>query len=253
MARPARHSEDAANRIAKDIADNPSGLSVGGWLDGQRTLAKRYQVSGETITRALAILTARGTLEHIPGEGHRIPLATVTPLRRTSADQTRVVGQWRGWHAVCLSVGREPFTESTPREAPIPTAAALLLGVDVGETVIERSRTQGWVDAGVRQPVVLSWTWIHPDVARELPVLRGQDTGPGGLTSRLEDAGRRLRWEDVITARRADASEAKRLGIDGGSPVLDVWRRCWDQDDQIQEVTRRVINPELHELVFRYP
>lgn len=243
-----------AERIAADVTGMPPGEFLPTW----EQLATRYDIgSRATVAKALGILTARGIVEHVPGFGHRRPLSAPSPIatiRRASSDQTQVIDGWRGWHAVCRAAGREPFTDSVPRETPLPSHAAPWLGVTAGTPVIERGRVQGWLLPGGRQPVVLSWTWLHPGTVRELPVLALPNTGPGGLTSRLEDAGHRPWWEETVRARRVDAVEAGRLEMTSGAPVLDVWRRCWDGDgDRVLEVTRRVINPELHELVFRYP
>lgn len=236
---------------AATLADLAAGLPPGAWLPRRRHLREQHGWAYDTIARALSDLTAKGVIEHVPHRGHRV--AGPPPLRRTSSDQTRVVNGWRGWHAVCMEAGKEPWTESTPRETPVPPHAASWLHVPIGTPVVERARTQGWVDGDRLVPVILSWTWIHPDVVRELPILRMPNTGPGGLTSRLEDAGHVVWWEEPVSARDAEPDEAIRLGIEPGTAVLDVWRRCWDQDGRVLEVTRRVINPKLHVLVYRYP
>ena len=54
-------------------------------------------------------------------------------------------------------------------------------------------------------------------------------------------------------SRSSTPEEAERLEIAEGAPVLDVWRRCYDQNERILELTRRVINPALHRLIYRYP
>lgn len=247
MSRPYR-SEKVADLIQADIAH----LGPGDWLPSWRELGTTYGVkSPPTMSRVLSILASRGVVEHVPNQGHRIPLPP--PLSRAASDQSEVIDGWRGWHAICKAAGKEPWTDSSPRETPIPPAAAMKLSVPVGTVVVERTRTQGWIEGDHHRPVVLSWTWIHPDITRELPILRLPNTGPGGLTSRLEDAGHRIWWEETVTARATDPTESARLEVRPGTPVLDTWRRAWDQHDRVLEVTRRVINSALHELVFRYP
>jgi GntR family transcriptional regulator len=103
-------------------------------------------------------------------------------------------------------------------------------------------------------PVQLSTTWITEEVVKRLPVLRGHDTGPGGMGSRMEEAGYVLGYEDVVTARMPTADERRRLAVTGDQPVMVAWRRAFDQGGTgpALEVTARIINPALHELVYRY-
>jgi DNA-binding GntR family transcriptional regulator len=60
--------------------------------------------------------------------------------------------------------------------------------------------------------------------------------------------------EDVVTARNATEQEHERLGLQPVQPVLVAWRRAFDQHGtgKALEITLRVINPALHQLVYRY-
>lgn len=251
MSRPApRIAEATAARIAAEAA----ALAPGQWLPGRRRLATSLKASEDSVVRGLRILVDRGVLEFVPGQGHRIPVRDPEPLHRSSADQTKVVGQWRGWHAICIAAGLDPYTDTTTRETHATTRVAGLAGVLAGDPVVERARVQGWLDDGNRVPVQLSWTWVPAAVAAVVPEVRAVDTGPGGIMSRFQDAGWRPEWEDAIGARLASRAEVRALGLAPVAVVMDVWRRCMDEPSgRVLEVTRRVINPELHELVFRYP
>jgi GntR family transcriptional regulator len=124
--------------------------------------------------------------------------------------------------------------------------------VPVGTVVFERRRLQGKIVNEARQPVQLSASWFVQDVIQRVPQIREADTGPGGIRSRMEEAGYEMHYEDVVTSRGPDGAEQEQLEIDERQSVLDVWRTCFDQTDAVIEVSRRVINPLLHELTYRY-
>src|SRR4051812_29270660 len=63
-----------AGRIAAEIAKG----TWGGWLPGERTLAKNLQVGRKTLRKALAHLQREGALETRHGQGHRIVSSTAS-------------------------------------------------------------------------------------------------------------------------------------------------------------------------------
>jgi hypothetical protein len=130
-------------------------------------------------------------------------------------------------------------------------AVAQWLAVPVGRMVLERDRLQGHIDAEARYPVQLATTWFSPAVVDRVPVLRERNTGPGGMYARMSEAGFRLQWEDTVTERAPLDDERARLGLAPDQHVLVVWRRCYDQDERVVEVTRRIIRADRHELVYR--
>jgi DNA-binding GntR family transcriptional regulator len=178
------------------------------------------------------------------------------PVQRDASDITRQVGTWRGFHAAVDRAGAQAYTD-TLRILVVEATAEVAgrLGIPVGSTVLERTRIQGVVVNGTRQPVQLSSSWITGEVVSRLPVLRERDTGPGGMGSRMEEAGYRLGYEDMVTARLPSPQEQEQLAIPADQPVVIAWRRAFDQggSGHALEVTLRIINPRLHELVYRYP
>lgn len=129
---------------------------------------------------------------------------------------------------------------------PIP---ARWLGVPAGTGVVERAGAQGVDD---EPPVQLSTTWLSPEVADKLPIVKQVDTGAGGMLSRMEEIGYRLRFEDTVTCRLPTPNEQQQLQVRPDQPVLSVWRRCYDQHDRILEVTYRVVVSDRHELIYHY-
>ena len=61
-----------------------------------------------------------------------------------------------------------------------------------------------------------------------------------------------ITFEDMVTSRLPGPAEQQALDIGPGQPVLDVWRRCYDQAGRILEVTSRVIAGDRQQLIYRY-
>jgi GntR family transcriptional regulator len=234
-------------------------LPPGAQMPSLTELTEKY--SEGPVRRAMQVIKAEGWAVSVVGSGTYVadPLpvrpAPEDPVRRESADQTRVVGAWRGWHQAVRRAGGEPWSETLEiREIPATTDISGRLGIPVGAPVIQRSRTHGVVRDGERLPVMLSATWIPLDVVERAPALRLPDTGPGGMTSRLQEAGWTLGWEDVVTARPAEARERARLGLAEAGWVLVAWRRAFAAGGTGRplEATVRIMHPAHHELLYRY-
>lgn len=244
MAKPPAKAQQVAGALAERIAAGE--LAPGEWLPPERDLSQRHDVDRSTVRRALRMLEERGLIIIHPRSGAQVHYERI---RRDAADIARRVGDWRGFHVSALKTGWQPFTETAVREVEAAAVPARWLGVPTGTSVVERARVQGIVG---NPPVQLSTTWILPEVTDRLPVLKQVDTGPGGMLSRMEEIGYRLRFEDTVTCRLPSPEEQAQLDVGPHQPVLDVWRRCYDQHDRIVEVTNRVVVGERHELIYRY-
>ena len=242
-------AEQIAAALAQRITAGEFGAQ--GWLPSLRDLARTYDAVERTVASGIAILAARGLVESVPSKGTRV---VSTVFRRDAADITQQVGRWREFHTAAARAGGRAYTDTYRiTEVPAPAEVAGRLGIPVEATVLERARIQGLVVDGSRSPVQLSSSWITAEVVERLPILREQDTGPGGMGSRMAEAGYALIYEDVITARLPGPHEQERLAIPADQPVVVAWRRAFDQaSSRALEVTLRIINPALHELVFRY-
>jgi GntR family transcriptional regulator len=248
MPRVPRRAAQVAEEVAARIAGGT--YLPGAWLPGGPTLGEEFGVDRGTVRRALLMLQERGLVEVVEGNGARVR----KPSRHETSDMTVSVGQWRGFGAAVSRAGGEPYTEPTAiREIEAPSRVAQILGIPAGTTVLERDRVHGEVVGGERRPVEIATSWITMPVVERLPVLREVNTGPGGMTVRIEEAGYRMAYEDVVTSRLADSGERERLQIDEHQPVTDVVRRTYDQTGVVIKASRRVINPARHELVYRYP
>lgn len=242
-----------ANRLAETLAIQieEGTLKPGEWLPSRKTLATNHGVVISTVRAALGILADRGLVELVPGRGAIVTKRRL-PMTRHAMDVTQQEGPWRGFLLSVAATGAEPFTDPDIRDVNATVEVASWLAVPVGTRVLERNRTQGQVVDGVRQPIQVAVTWFAPSITEQLPVLRQRDTGPGGMYARMSEAGHTLRWEDTVTERPATADERARLELAEGQHVLLIWRRCYNQDDRILEVTRRAIRSDRSPVVYRY-
>ncbi|WP_165495353.1 GntR family transcriptional regulator [Actinomadura roseirufa] len=245
MARPPTKSQAITSSLAARIVEGE--LEPGAWLPSERELAREFAADRSTVRRALRMLAEQGLVLARQGAGTQVRPAP--PVRRAAADITRQVGEWRGFHVSARSDGRRPFTRTSVREVEADARLARRLEVPAGTRLLERARVQGVED---EPPVQLATTWVAMDVVERIPVLRQVDTGPGGIYSRLEEAGYRILFEESVTCRLPRTGEREALGIGSEQPVLTLWRRAYDQRERIVEVTHRVVVGDRHELVYRY-
>lgn len=245
MPRPPAKAQAIASVLAARIIEGE--LEPGSWLPSERELAGEFAADRSTVRRAVRMLADQGLAVVHPGTGTQV--RPTGPVRRTASDITRQVGRWRGFHVSASNEGREPFTHTTVEEVTADAALARWLAVPVGTPLLQRARVQGTVG---EPPVQTATTWVIMDVVERLPVLRRVDTGPGGLYSRLEELGYRLLFEETVTCRLPRPDECEVLQISADQPVLTLWRRGYDADGRIVEVTHRVVVGDRHELVYRY-
>jgi GntR family transcriptional regulator len=245
MPRPPTKAQAISNALAARIVEGE--LDPGTWLPSERELARAYEADRSTVRRALRMLADQGLVQLRHGSGAQV--RTAPKVRRAAADITRQVGAWRGFHVSAQKDGRRPFTRTTVTEVEADERLAPRLDVPPGTRVLERARVQG-VEG--EPPVQTATTWVILDVVDEIPVLRQVDTGPGGLYSRLEEAGHRITFEESVTCRLPRPDEQETLEIASDQPVLTLWRRAYDEDDRVVEVTHRVVVGDRHELVYRY-
>ncbi|MCD0453463.1 GntR family transcriptional regulator [Actinocorallia sp. API 0066] len=245
MPRPPAKALAITAAIAARIVEGD--LPPGSWLPPERELAEQFGADRSTIRRAIRLLAEQGLVQIQAGTGTQV--RKTEPVRRNAADITKQVGSWRGFHVSAQRSGREPFTHTTIRDVQADAQLARWLGVPIGTDVLERARVQGVVG---EPPIQTATTWIISDIVNQIPVLKEVNTGPGGIYSRLDDLGYKIVFEETVNCRLPRAEEQATLEVRPDQPVLTLWRRAYDQNERIVEVTHRVVVGDRHELVYRY-
>lgn len=247
MPRPPAKAQAIAEALAAKIAAGEYGQ--GTWLPPERELAAEYAADRATVRHAVDILQGRRLVARHKRQGVKVVDPDAQPISRRAADITSRVGQWRGFHVSVLASGREPYTHTQMDEVSADADLARWLGVPVGSRLLRRHRVQGVVGD---RPLQTSTTYLPWEFVELVPRLLEFDTGPGGMYSRLEEVGRGVaEFEDSVSCRLANAAEQESLEIDASEPVMTIWRRAYDGDGRILDVTLRVVVGD-HEQIYRY-
>lgn len=85
----------------------------------------------------------------------------------------------------------------------------------------------------------LATTYFAPSIIAEAPQLGEQNTGPGGMYSRMEDAGHQLEQTDEVTSRLPTPSESEALRLTEDETVILITRVTRDAETgTVLEVTK---------------
>ncbi|MEV7681582.1 GntR family transcriptional regulator [Streptomyces sp. NPDC088341] len=218
MAQPAYLRVAEAIRLAIEAGEEK--YQPGKGLPSSSDIAKAHGVSQETALKALRALARDGWITIVP-RGKMFVRAR--PRERIVVRDRTVyrdeIGYFfdlnaKDWRAV----GKPERALSVP-----PDHVADLLGVPRGEDVIARNRAMGPPGSG--QALQLATSYISMALATEIPALRAEDPGPGGIYDRIEDAfDQPIEWHEVISSRLPDEIEQERLAIPPTVPVMIVTR-----------------------------
>ena len=225
-------TQDAATGVAlwRQVADEiERGIAAGRFAAGERLpgeteIAETYRVNRHTVRRALAALAERGLVRAERGSGTYVEAPRLAYPLSSRTRFSEIVG----------AGGREPRGQLiSASEEPATRELARLLDVRAG-TVLARIEALRLAD---RSPIAVSTSW--------LPAERFPDAGSvfarvRSMTALLAHYGIRdyRRASTRITAAIADASDAARLDLALGRPVLVVDSTDTDADG-LPLVTKR--------------
>jgi len=195
-----------ADGIERGIADGT--FAAGDKLPGENEIAETYRVNRHTVRRALATLAERGFVRAERGSGTYVEAPRLTyPLRsRTRFSEIAGAGG-REPAGRLISASREPATRELAR----------LLNLKI-DTPLVRIETLRLAD---KTPICVGTTWLSAE--------RFPDAGPAyerlrSMTRMLAHHGIRdyRRASTRVTAAIVDASDAMRLDLALGRPILVV-------------------------------
>ncbi|WP_326549268.1 GntR family transcriptional regulator [Micromonospora sp. NBC_01813] len=203
-------------------------LAPGAKVPTEYELAETYQVSRETVRRALADLRAAGLIESARAAGTRVAAAPVRlALTRYAAvaDPDRSRSSLGPWETACADQGVAGTVETMSVEhLPAPAHIAARLDLPPGTTVVRRQRHH-LADGHVVQ---LQNAWLPAALVADTP-LAGRGKVVGGVYAALTAAGVRLgTTSEELSARPVTAAERTSLSMATGGWVLEVWRTTRD-------------------------
>jgi GntR family transcriptional regulator len=212
----------------------------GSLLPSENQLIAEFGVSRTTVTRALNLLRQDGWIDSQQGKG--------TFVRGRPAAAGRV----RHGQAVIGRTETEPSVRLLDAGSGRPPArVAAALGIAEGGSAVFRRIV---VSGPEGPPAELATAWFPADVSAGT-LLEGAEPIGEGIAEHLR-ARKRLRIDHLterITARVADAAEAKVLEVPRRTVVLGVLVIARDAAGAVVQVVDAVLPGDRHELEDTYP
>ncbi|WP_315785902.1 phosphonate metabolism transcriptional regulator PhnF [Bradyrhizobium sp. SZCCHNPS1003] len=195
-----------ADGIERDIADGR--FAAGTRLPGETEIAETYRVNRHTVRRALATLAERGLVRAERGSGTYVEAPRLSyPLRSRTRFSEIVGAGGREPRGQLIAASEEPATRELARELRLKTGAPLVR--------IDALRLAD------KTPICVSTSWLSSE---RFPEAGHIFASVRSMTALLAHYGIRdyRRGTTRITAAIADASDAARLDLAIGRPVLVV-------------------------------
>ncbi len=209
-------TQDAASGVAlwRQVADGiERGIANGSFAAGERLpgeteIAETYRVNRHTVRRALAALAERGLVRAERGSGTYVEAQKLAYPLRSRTRFSEIVG----------AGGQEPRGQLIDASQDVATRElARALGLKTGEPLIRIEALR----SADRTPICISTTWLS---AERFPDAGSVFASVRSMTKLLAHYGVRdyRRASTKITAAIADATDAARLDLALGRPVLVV-------------------------------
>jgi len=237
-------------QIADQLRDaiHRGDLAPGGQLPTEQQLIERYGVSRNTVRLALGRLNSEGLISSSQGRGsfvrERTPLqyfASHTDSRSRREQLTK-----DAFLSDAEEQGRTGRIELDVAIVRTPPELATRLQLDDSAIAVVRRRVQHCDD----EPYALADSYFPYELVRDSPIAQ-PDNIPRGANKVLDDLGHvQVRFRDEITIRMPHADEARRLAIGPGTPVAQLLRTAYDQDDRPVRLAVTILPGDRYVLVY---
>ncbi|WP_100475690.1 GntR family transcriptional regulator [Mycobacteroides abscessus] len=226
-------------------------LAPGEKLASEPEMVEHFQVSKTTWRNALDELRHEGLVVSARGLG--VFVRKQAPVRRLSSDRFSRRYREEGNAAFSAEAKNSGFDAGVDnvvvrREQPNAVIAQALKVAPDSEVVV---RSRRYLADG--RPVQTAVSYI-PAAFAEGTAIEQENTGPGGIYSRLEESGHVLAaFSEEVRARMPAPEERQALDIDAGIPVLTVSRIAYDTDGVPVEVCDHVMVADAYVLDYNFP
>ncbi|MDT0545614.1 GntR family transcriptional regulator [Streptomyces lonegramiae] len=239
---------ETARQIADDLrARIESGdLQPGDRLPGEPSLVRTYGVAKMTANQALKILVTEGLAYARPGSGTYV--REFRPIRRVANDRLSKA-RWASGHSIwAADVDRRPLaTDVQVYEAEAPHQIGRLLNLEPGAPVLVRSRKYAVED----RPVQIATSYLPADLVRGTAITE-PNPGPGGIYARLAELGAEpVNFAEELRARMPSEEERAALNLAAGTPVLEICRTAFTEDERPVEVNQMLLDAGSYVLEYR--
>ncbi len=220
-------------------------------LPSESELTQHYGVARMTVRQAIQELKTEGLVTSEHGRGVFVRAAPV--VRRLASERFARQHRDRGKAAFLAEAEKAGYAAGVDsirvREEAAPAMAAERLKIATGSPVIVRDRR--YLANG--EPVEIATSYIPLNFARGTAIVEN-DSGPGGIYARLEEAGHPLdRFVEEVAARMPTPGERRALQLPPGVPVLTVLRTAYDTTGTAVEVCDTVKAAYAYVLEYDFP
>jgi GntR family transcriptional regulator len=224
-------------------------LAPGDEVPGEKKLIATYGVSRDTAWKALQVLRDQGLTETRQGAPTRVRKfeRIIRPASRRLAKEVWGEGK---------SVWSEDVVDKQPtaldvevHRVELDARVARMLGMEEGQMAVRRSRRY----AIGPKPVMRAVSHIPADLADGTPIAE-VDTGDGGTYGRLKDIGHAPTcFREEVKSRMPTKAEKDWLGIQRGTPVIEIVRYAAEASGRVVEVNEMVLDSSSYVLEYVIP
>ena len=243
-----------ADRIREAI--ETGAYAPGAQLPGDMTLAAEHDTSRGTVGQAVRLLQAEGYLIK-KGRNYAVsPLlkkilrdANVRYLKQNREAAPDAAPSGGAFAAEVKALGMRSGGEITVDRVVPPAKVAELLDVSTDEvSVLSRAR---WMTAD-DLPVQLATSYIPGDIAFDSP-LEADDTGNGGMISRLAEMGYpQAEVTEEIDVRKPTDAEIEKLALIEDARVYELLHIAKTAEGRVVEVAVHVMPVSQWKLRYHY-
>jgi GntR family transcriptional regulator len=218
-------------------------------IPSETVLTEHYGVARMTVRNAIQVLQGEGLV--LAEHGRGVFVRPRPPVRRLASDRFARRNREQGKAAFIAEAeqqGSRPEVDSIVirEERPSRDIASRL-----GTTRKVLARHRRYLLDG--QPVETAVSYIPLDIARGTPVTEA-NPGPGGIYSRLEEAGHRLdHFDEEVRSRMPVPEEARALRLSPGVPVFHLVRTAYDTEGRAVEVCDTIMAADAYVLAYSLP
>jgi len=230
-------------------------LEPGTQLPSEHELAAEYGVARGTARQAIMLLRTEGLIDAVHGLGSFVrepePIERLRPDRLSHGLKPGQDPNDARHGAIGGPLGAPPeelvmrFDTTQLDKARAPADVAQLLGLPAGADVLVR-RWETIYSHSVRAIVCSYIPWNVATAARLMHVA----TGPPVYLALANSGHRSTRVLEEVHARMPTTTEAQRLNVGAGVPVLSVRRVNYTADRRPIEVSVSVMSAERYRLIY---
>jgi GntR family transcriptional regulator len=251
MRKPGR-AQPMYQRIAADLrnAIKSGQYGPGDRLPTEAELCASYDVTRETVRRGLGVLIGEGLLSSAVPSGYTVrrwePLTYYAS--RSETHDRRATSARDAFVADVEEQGRQPDQSINVAIVEADSEVAGHLGLQTDALVGARQRVR-YVDG---QPSSTSDSYYPLELVENTPIMSPRDI-PQGVIAFMASIGiKQTHYVDELTWRMPTPTEASRLEIPPGVPVLIHFRTGYAEERPVR-ATVTVMPGDRHRLVYELP